>query len=465
MNTTQHRKPSSKNVILSLVLLLAISLLSIFIIVIYSIQQVNEESQKTIESHISAVIDDRLNQHAILTKDYSYWDETIKHAYNNQNQEWIDENIGLYLSETFNITDVFIINGKNEAVLTLNEGTSDQSKYLTVNEGALNTLITEARKSGPVPEPVSGILMIDGIPALVGVAALSPENNIALPSPRPIMLMAKRMDKTFLQKLSQQYRLKELRFIPGIKTSKEMSSITVNNPLGVILGNIAWQTEHPGNLVLFKIQFPIIFLLVFIILFTIFIIKAFRNNEMRLQQAYLDLEYHANHDPLTGLANRRLFNELLIQSIHTAKRDNVSCAMLYIDLDDFKEINDNFGHHEGDQLLRAIANRLMDCVRESDIVARIGGDEFIVILININSYEDIKIMAQKILSCLTRPVEISNQKIEIGASLGITIFPADGTHPDELLKKADIALYKGKHSGRNTFHFYNEPNHLSSEAN
>jgi len=405
---------------------------------------------------LSKVVDDKLNQLAILTKDYAYWDETIKHAYKNQEQGWIDENIGIYLTETFGITDVFVINKDDEAVLTLNNGVNDQSKYLKVNKQALYLLMTNARKSGAVPEPVSGILIIDGIPALVGVSVISPENNIPFPPPRPLLVMAIRMDNNYLQQLSQQYRLRELSFTSDLKAAKGISFITIKNSLGDVLGKLTWQSENPGNMVLDEIQLPVFILLVFIILVIIFIIKAFRNTETQLQQAYLDLEYNANHDPLTGLANRRLFNELLIKTIQSVKRDNNNCAMLYIDLDDFKHINDTYGHHEGDLLLVAIANLLMDCVRESDIVARIGGDEFVVLLLNISTQQDIKTMTQKIITCMTRPINISNRTVEIGASVGITMIPADGIQPDELLRKTDMALYKAKHSGRNTFHFYSE---------
>lgn len=455
---TQQSRFSSKNILLALVFLLGTSLLSFFAILSYSITQVNAESRHTIENHLAAVFADKLEHQATLAKDYAYWDDTIQHAYLSQDQHWIDENIGIYLSETFGITDLFIINSADEAVLSLKSGQQDQANYLSLNKAALADLISKARKSGPVPTPVSGMLMINDIPAVVGVAVLTPESNKPLPSPRPLLVVALQMDQNFLQKLSEQYRLKDLRFIPAGQSTEDVSLFTLKNPLGEVLGKLVWHTEKPGTLVLHKVQIPMLIVLGLIVLVTTLIIKAFRNTELRLEKAYHDLEYHANHDPLTGLANRRLFSELLIQLINSVKREQTRCAMLYLDLDDFKNVNDTHGHQAGDELLVTVAQRLKSCVRESDVIARIGGDEFIVLLMNASSHEDIKAMANKLIASLTHPIKLANHDIQIGASIGITIIPEDGTNPDELLKKSDLALYQGKNQGRNTVNFYRDLN-------
>jgi len=450
----QPTKQYSSNIILSLILLLAVTLLSIIGIVLYSVKSVNEESNTTIEDYLSATITDKLNQHKTITKDYAYWSDTVQNAYLSPDPKWIDENIGKYLTDTFKITDQFIINSHNDAVLSIKDGQVDQSNYLTINKDALTKLIVKARQSGPLPVPVSGILMINDTPALVGLSVLAPDDGTFLPSPRPLLLLAKRLNPDYLQVLSKQYRLRDLHFTPGNQDDVTLSSVEIKNPLNKILGELSWQAEKPGNLVLTKIQLPLVILLIATSIITAFIIMAFRTTTRRLEKAYDDLTFNANHDALTGLANRRLLNELLKQTIHSVKRDHISSAILCIDLDRFKYINDTHGHQAGDFLLVTMAERLNNCVREADTISRIGGDEFIVLLHNTSDRDDIKTTAQKIQDSLMQPIKISDNEVQISACIGIVIIPDDGTDPDELLTKADKALYECKHQGGSIFQFY-----------
>jgi len=439
-----------------LILLLVTTLISIFGIVYYSAEKVNKEARITTENYVTAIIDDRSNQLQTLAKDYAYWDDTITHAYRSQNSEWIKENIGEYLTDTFKITDLAIINSQNEPVLSLKYGQVDNSTYATINKDALISLIEKARQSGTVPVPVSGILMIDGTPAIVGVAVLAPEDGTSLPSPRPLLLLAKRLNQSYFQELSKQYRLSDLLFTPSGQSGVADSSIKIINPLNKTLGRLSWRPEKPGDLVLAKLQLPILLLLVVISLITLFIISVSRKTERRLQNAYEELAFNANHDALTGLANRRLFNEIMLQTIRSAKRDNISCALLYIDLDDFKDVNDEYGHEAGDQVLVKIAKRIKSSVRESDTIARIGGDEFIVLLHKTIDRDDIKATAEKILKKLTQPIEVKENEVKVSASIGITISPDDGIDLDALMSKADSALYSCKKQGRNAYQFYTD---------
>lgn len=154
----------------------------------------------------------------------------------------------------------------------------------------------------------------------------------------------------------------------------------------------------------------------------------------------------AHHDVLTGLPNRLLFNDRLAQAISLAKRDSSGFALLFIDLDKFKPVNDTFGHAAGDQLLQGVATRIRCEVRESDTVARVGGDEFVVILPEIATREVAQAVAQKIIASIAFPFQlgIQNQSVKVGASIGIAIYPSDATDADALIKAADIAMYSAK---------------------
>lgn len=165
------------------------------------------------------------------------------------------------------------------------------------------------------------------------------------------------------------------------------------------------------------------------------------------------LQYLATHDPLTELPNRELFNDRLIHSLSLAKRNDRHVAVLFMDLDGFKSVNDQFGHEKGDQFLKVIANRLEGCIRESDTVARLGGDEFTFILENIDDEENVVTVVDKILTSISKPYTFEDHKIKISASIGISLHPHDGDDPQTLVKSADLAMYSAKQSGKSRYMF------------
>ncbi|SNB47298.1 EAL domain-containing protein [Geobacter sp. DSM 9736] len=166
------------------------------------------------------------------------------------------------------------------------------------------------------------------------------------------------------------------------------------------------------------------------------------------------IRFQATHDILTGLANRVLFMDHLTMSIKQGLRFNETQAVMFLDLDRFKSINDTLGHATGDKLLKAVSERLRGCVRETDTVARIGGDEYNILLNQIAHVDDAAAVAQKILVALNKPFFIEDVELRISISIGISIFPYDGKDAETLLKNADIALYHAKDRGKNTYQFY-----------
>ncbi len=178
-------------------------------------------------------------------------------------------------------------------------------------------------------------------------------------------------------------------------------------------------------------------------------ISARKEREQRIQHL-------ADHDALTGLLNRRLLEDRVRQAIGMARRQDKVAALMLIDLDGFKQINDRFGHLTGDFVLRIVAKRMKECVRETDTVARLGGDEFVVLLTGQRSPEDSAAVAEKILASLTAPIAGGGREFRIGASIGISVYPRDGLSPDALLRHADAAMYRVKEAGKNRYQFYSD---------
>ncbi|RPI37997.1 MAG: EAL domain-containing protein [Nitrospiraceae bacterium] len=179
-------------------------------------------------------------------------------------------------------------------------------------------------------------------------------------------------------------------------------------------------------------------------------------------------KYFAYHDTLTDLPNRYLFNDRLQQAISLVEREKKMLAILFLDLDNFKQINDTIGHRAGDQLLRSVADRLMKCIRTTDsvthmsteetesMVARLGGDEFTMLLNTIGNIEEPAIVAGRVLKMLSESFMIGTHEVFVTASMGITVYPFDGTDIDTLLINADVAMYQAKKQGRNCYQYYSE---------
>lgn len=184
-----------------------------------------------------------------------------------------------------------------------------------------------------------------------------------------------------------------------------------------------------------------------------FALAAFDRSDEKLE-AEKRIEYLATHDALTGLPNRAMFTSLLDQSIVTAGREHHRFAVMFIDLDRFKTINDSLGHAAGDRLLIEAARRLRSCVRANDIVARLGGDEFVVVLNAVAGNDQVELVARKMLACLIPPIQVAGHECRTTASIGIAIYPDNGHDGHTLTKNADIAMYLAKEEGKNDFRFY-----------
>lgn len=169
-----------------------------------------------------------------------------------------------------------------------------------------------------------------------------------------------------------------------------------------------------------------------------------------LRAAKTELE-RANYDPLTGLPNRVIARDRLTQGLQQAKRTGGQLAVMYLDLDKFKWVNDHMGHAAGDELLQQVAHRCQTCIRESDTFARLGGDEFLCVLPTVEEQAVAEDRAQRLVDALNQPFALRDGEARIGTSVGIAMYPAHGTTADQLMEFADAALYFAKHAGRNVY--------------
>ncbi|MEG4290873.1 CHASE2 domain-containing protein [Microcoleus sp. C2C3] len=192
-------------------------------------------------------------------------------------------------------------------------------------------------------------------------------------------------------------------------------------------------------------------------LFLVGAIRDITERQLRakaLEQKNAELSHQADHDALTGLPNRKRFYECLHQSLEKASRNQELVALLFLDLDGFKLINDTLGHNVGDLLLKTVARRLKKCLRGSDTISRLGGDEFTVILPAIPGPEEAAKVAEKICDAILQPFILEERTVSVTTSIGISLYPIDAQAPEILVKKADAAMYRAKERGKNQYHFY-----------
>ena len=200
-------------------------------------------------------------------------------------------------------------------------------------------------------------------------------------------------------------------------------------------------------------------LMILSVAFSVFSLR--RVNELRHEvrirkKAEETIRKMAYYDSLTGLPNRTLLKDRLVHIMAYARRQKTQFAVLFIDLDGFKKINDSLGHDYGDEVLKNVSQRMLDAVRDVDTVARFGGDEFIVVMESVKGLEEINFITQRVFDALMKTHLLADQKLQVSASIGISVFPDDGDTCDLLIKHADTAMYESKSNGKGQIRFFNE---------
>lgn len=244
--------------------------------------------------------------------------------------------------------------------------------------------------------------------------------------------------------LKQQYRLME-KVVGSISEEDREEIITRWSKIDVVQGINS--KIYLRNIIAF------IFIATVVIASVLFWNRRLKNEINLRIAAESKLKHMASHDLMTGLPNRALFNDRLNQAIVSHGRNKRSLAVMFIDLDGFKQVNDTFGHDVGDELLMLVANRLRDVCRKSDTVARIGGDEFVILVTDLYDQNQASKVAEKIIADFIEPFDLSVSTINVGASIGISCFPEHGESASELLKAADDAMYSVKETGKNSYQF------------
>ena len=387
--------------------------------------------------------------------------------------EWVQVYVGQRLQSYFDHHFVFVTDPSDRILYaTLGNRRVDPNWFNSVRND-LNTALDQlrGRSNGTPGNALAGAALagVDHVPAhpqsqritrlqtflgrpaiVVAVAIASPEDLAKNSAEKaPIVMSVKLVDNDVLAEIASHLQLRNLRQIGMEPITPGDYVFKLTDPQAQQIASFAWTPKRPGaEIVSSVIPFIAVAVAGFALLAAL-VLGHMRRTAATIASGESRLRHLALHDPLCGLPNRIFFGERLEAVIADVQRGNPSAAVLYIDLDHFKDVNDTLGHPIGDELIRAVTQRLTHTVREKDLVARIGGDEFAVITAVGSDHSTLLNIANRLIAAICAPYTISNQTIVIGASIGIAVINEKITGAADIMRHADMALYRAKNEGRN----------------
>ena len=383
-------------------------------------------------------------------------------------QDWAKERVGQWLRTSFDHDSVFIFDGHDRPVYSLlAEQASEPSWFAAampdlisvlnymhgrdpILRGAVQLSEPNIREDG-LHSQAAVVRSINGLPTIIAAVAVGPLDNFpaARDGAAPIVMSVKFIDNDVLDDIATELRLTNLRELNNAPAPPTDLTYTLVGPRGKPFARFAWTPKQPGAEIVRSVVPFIAVALAGFALLAAFVLRYMRRTAAAIAAGEKRLRHLAMHDPLCGLPNRIFFGERLEAVIDEVRAGSSPAAVLYIDLDHFKDVNDTLGHPVGDELIRNVTLRLSHTLRGDDLVARLGGDEFAVISSLGDDPAKMMAVAHRIIAALCAPYAINRQNIIIGASIGIAVIDRNCAGAADIMRYADMALYRAKNEGRN----------------
>lgn len=412
----------------------------------------NAEARHQQQRMIEASFSQSLNEHLRQLQSLSRWRPFGQHLAEGNSDRWLDENIGQWLYEMFGHQLIMVLDQQNQIVRVWREG---QSLSTPVDDPLIGEVLQHPLVNDPMLKDNADYARVKNRTAALAVGNILMENNTL---PRFRLVSLRFLDDGYLAGLAERNQLQGLHFSDGTSQPGIGARYLLIAQAGNPVVYLNWIPSRPGAQMMRTIGPSTGLAVLAISLVCLYMVRRLWNSSVNLSQSMLRLgaseaqaQHLAFHDVLTGLPNRALVEDRLTQALALATRHDQRVALLLIDLDRFKTINDTHGHHAGDELIIAVAQRVSHIVRASDTVGRIGGDEFIVVMPDVDNIGQVQSLAQRIIDELSEPFTLFGSDVWSGASIGLALAPKDGVDRLELMRKADIALYEAKSGGRGTY--------------
>ncbi|MGJ8711617.1 putative bifunctional diguanylate cyclase/phosphodiesterase [Pantoea agglomerans] len=450
--SSDFRRSFLREVLVPLVAILLLTFVGAGAALFVGTSLTNTEARHQQQRMIEASFSQSLNEHLRQLHSLSRWGPFEQHLAEGNSSRWLDENIGLWLYEMFGHQLILVLDQQNQIVRVWREG---QPVSAPEDDPLIGEVLQSTLVNDPARQDNADYARVTNRAAALAVGNIQRESN-ALPRFRLVSL--KFLDDGYLAGLAERNQLQGLHFSDGTPQPGTGARYLLIAQAGEAVGYLNWIPSRPGAQMLRTIGPSTGLAVLAISLLCLYMVRRLWNSSVNLSQSMLRLgaseaqaQHLAFHDVLTGLPNRALVEDRLTQALALATRHDQRVALLLIDLDRFKTINDTHGHHAGDELIIAVAQRLSRIVRASDTVGRIGGDEFIVVMPDVDNIGQVHSLAQRIIDELSEPFTLFGSDVWSGASIGLALAPKDGVDRLELMRKADIALYEAKSGGRGTY--------------
>lgn len=450
--SSDFRRSFLREVLVPLVAILLLTFVGAGAALFVGTSLTNTEARHQQQRMIEASFSQSLNEHLRQLHSLSRWGPFEQHLAEGNSSRWLDENIGLWLYEMFGHQLILVLDQQNQIVRVWREG---QPVSAPEDDPLIGEVLQSPLVNDPARHDNADYARVTNRAAALAVGNIQRDDN-ALPRFRLVSL--KFLDDGYLAGLAERNQLQGLHFSDGTPQPGTGARYLLIAQAGEAVGYLNWIPSRPGAQMLRTIGPSTGLAVLAISLLCLYMVRRLWNSSVNLSQSMLRLgaseaqaQHLAFHDVLTGLPNRALVEDRLTQALALATRHDQRVALLLIDLDRFKTINDTHGHHAGDELIIAVAQRLSRIVRASDTVGRIGGDEFIVVMPDVDNIGQVHSLAQRIIDELSEPFTLFGSDVWSGASIGLALAPKDGVDRLELMRKADIALYEAKSGGRGTY--------------
>jgi len=448
--------------------IVAVAIVCIVVAVLSSAQRADEVAVQHEKNLFSRALSNYGERVLREVKSVAGSEQAIRNVRVNYDPVWAKQRVGLWLKTYFDHDYVFIFDGSNKPVFSqlgrsdldaswLDSALADLESVLAFMRGRNAALHGTLRLSEPSvredgPQSQAAVIRtLAGRPAVIAAAAVGPVGGLlaAGDNAAPIVMSVKFIDNAALVGIASQLRLTNLRKLETEPAPPGDLTYELDGPQGHSIARFAWTPRQPGaEIVSSVIPFIAVALAGFTLL-AAFVLRYMRRTAVAIAAGESRLRHLAMHDPLCGLPNRIFFGERLEALIEEVRAGSTAAAVFYIDLDHFKDVNDTLGHPVGDELIRNVTLRLSHALRGDDLVARLGGDEFAVISSVGNDSAKMAAVAQRIIAALCAPYAINRQNIVIGASIGIAIIDRNCGTAADIMRYADMALYRAKNEGRN----------------
>ena len=450
-------------------LLLVLTAVGVLAFVIWSAQGVDQRALLREQTLAARAVDRQIAEIPRAQESVALWDDAVEFTRNNFDKEWLDSNLGVWMHDYYGFDAVAVLSDVNEPIYTMVDGQAPAAEAFQSAWPAIAPLVAEIREkiaAGALDAFASGdaypyaldIKTIDGKPAIVSAMPITTQTGqlSQAPGTEYLHVAVDYLDEDFAAALSGNYHFEGARFATTATTDSDRASYPLFDSAGRLVTLFEWQPHRPGGELLNQTG-PILaigFLVSAILVFAL--VSRLWRSSSSLEAERVAIKHQANHDALTGLPNRTLFDTQLARDLGDRRSGRPGVALLILDLDRFKQVNDTLGHNAGDALICAVGQRLKEFIGPADIVARFGGDEFAIIHLCREGLKGPMKLAEAIIEAVAKPFDVSGGEAFVGASIGVAVAAKEDHDPRELTRKADIALYEAKARGRNRAVQYEE---------